>query len=188
MVERLVRNQQVRGSNPLSSIVLVFRLVFLSAALAALLFSCGNPPEPSEILSFPEEFDISRTRDHIIRQWGEPESVDVEEVPDEFDGQASDVRYTLNYDGIEFLVYDPAASDGELLLSTLVYSTDYALDDGLQVGLRRDRVHELMGPPDLVVDETELYTGNLSQPPSLSIEVSYSGDRVDHFAVYPDIP
>ncbi len=184
MVERLVRNQQVRGSNPLSSIV----AILWGAAPALLLFSCGNPPEPSEILSFPEEFDISRTRGHITRQWGEPEIIEVEEAPDQFDGQAADVRYRLTYDGIEFLVYDPAASDRELLLSTVVYSSDFALDDGLQVGLTRERVHELMGPPDLVVGDAELYTGDLAAPPTLSVEVAYSGDRVDHFAVYPDIP
>lgn len=175
---------------------------FLSMAVAGLLigfFVVGCTPEheqpvdidsfePSNVFSYPADFDIEITEDAAVERFGEPDQIEEVEIPGtEVDGRP-DIRRIYHYDGLELIFYDAAREDFHILAATVLKSGDYAIDIGLRVGMGLGVARDVLGEPDFVQDESHVFSYGNSPSARMNIELVVRDDIVTEIAVAPELP
>ncbi|HUX52245.1 MAG TPA: hypothetical protein VMW73_15735 [Spirochaetia bacterium] len=138
--------------------------------------------------SYPHDFLITTTRAELIRKWGKPDSVVSENVASAYNKNTTDERYKLEYKGFFFLLYYSKAKDQELLVATTITSPDYAVSDGLRVGMYKSVMLAKLGQPTFVEKDTFVYAAGLSSTDHMNKELVMSGDTVSRIVIYPEIP
>lgn len=144
--------------------------------------------DDSLIFEYPEDFSAETDEQDIRDRWGEPESVDEVEIEGTESEAGTDRRQTLNYDGLQFIFYNSAQRDFEILAATVLQSDRYAVDLGLQVGMSQEAVEETLGQPDFVQDNAHVFSYGESPTDRLNIELIMEDDRVREIAISPEIP
>lgn len=87
-----------------------------------------------------------------------------------------DTLRTYYYRGLEFTVYDVAGDPKEIMKDITVVDSTYETEEGLRVGLSRDRVRSVLGPPDRIGGDTHVY--RLATPTPNHLHVTFSDNRV----------
>jgi len=183
-------------------------VLFCAFLLPALVVSCGKgvaseksgpslgmyngkPLESIPIIatfSYPHDFLITTSRAELIQKWGEPDSVVSENVASAYNKNTTDIRHRLEYKGFFFLLYYSKAKDQELLVATTITSPDYAVSDGLRVGMYKSVMLAKLGQPTFVEKNTYVYAAGLSSTDHMNKEMVISGDTVSRIVIYPEIP
>ncbi len=83
----------------------------------------------------------------LVRQLGAPRRVETEPVANQYVRDQVDTLRTLVYGGIEALVYDVTNESKTFLVRLSLSAARYASPKGLRVGLTKQRVIDLLGPP-----------------------------------------
>lgn len=90
-------------------------------------------------------------------------------------GQIDTLRIYV-YRGLEVTVYDVANDPTEMMQSLTVVDSTYETEEGLRVGLPRERIRALLGTPDQVEGDTLTY--RLGTPAPNHLQVSFRNDHV----------
>jgi hypothetical protein len=114
----------------------------------------------------------------LVQQLGRPQRVETETVANQYVEDQTDTLRTLVYGGIEAIVYDVANESKSFLVRLSLSTARYTTPNGLRVGLKKERVIELLGPPtrhDTSAGEL-VYQETTPKPTSMLIQLR--DDRV----------
>jgi len=144
----------------------------------------ADRPEPTEETGPPTDAVTETVRtalqtdgdlsyDALLKRLGVPRATETEPVPNQYvEGQVDTLR-TLDYTGLEALVYDVTDDTRSFLVRLTLSSTQYASPEGLRVGLAEEQVIERVGPPTRrdAADGTLVYEESGSTPTSMIVRV-----------------
>lgn len=99
-----------------------------------------------------------------------------------------DTLRTLHFTGLSVVVYQASSTGARFPVVVTVTSPAYRASTGLHVGMRRDRVRALLGPPDASVDDRWIYQIEtpLSAPYELTLRFRANRVRMLSWAAYLD--
>ncbi len=101
----------------------------------------------SRLIQTALKSDGSLSYESLIQRLGAPQRVETAPVSNQYvEGQIDTLR-TLVYAGVEALLYDVQDASKTILVRLSLSSTQYATPEGLRVGLSKERVLDLLGPP-----------------------------------------
>lgn len=83
----------------------------------------------------------------LVQQLGTPQRVETEPVANQYVRTQIDTLRTLIYGGIEALIYDVANESKAFLVRLSLSEARYMTPEGLRVGLTKQRVIDILGPP-----------------------------------------
>jgi hypothetical protein len=155
----------------------VLRALAVSLLMLATLPGAGAAAGPTDIVKVDDFIDapralFGRTRAQIERTLGPPLRAEVSAARNPDDPRKPEALHELGYPGLVMRVLESAG-----VLRVRLTSARYRLPYGLDVGVSRDRVEEVLGEGQLVSDRRLLYLDADGFP--RTVEFYFRENRVD---------
>ena len=100
-------------------------------------------------------FKLGATRKEIIQNIGIPVNVESQTVKNRHQPDVMDTVYRLDFDGLTVNIYDAAGK--EIILYQKVSSSKYPVKYGLNVGVSKEKIREILGSPQEVHHDKVIY-------------------------------
>jgi len=109
----------------------------------------------------------------LLRELGTPQRVETETVPNQYVRGQIDTLRTLVYSGIRATMYDVANESKTFLVRLTLSTARYTTPEGLRVGLSKQRVIDLLGPPTRTSSSEGhlVYQETTSTPTSMLVQL-----------------
>lgn len=107
------------------------------------------------------EFRLGETKNDIINNLGEPLEIIERTVTSRLRFDLNDKLYDLIYEGFEARIYHAIVDEKELVLRILIKHDKYKIKYGLNIGVTKEFVQGVLGPPAIKEDNLyEYYDSN----------------------------
>lgn len=108
----------------------------------------GPPPDAvTQLIQDALRTDGSVSYGDLVRRLGEPADTASEAIANTYDPNVVDTLRTLEWQGVEALVYDVSSEPRTFLIRLSVLSSRYASPEGLRVGDTQKTILNRIGPP-----------------------------------------
>ena len=135
----------------------------------------AGPPSDavSQLIQRALRSDGSLSYDALVQRLGTPRRVQARPISNQYvEGQVDTLR-TLEYTGIEALVYDVTDSQKTFLVRLSISSTQYTTPEGIHIGASEKQVLDTLGAPTRRNDSTGelIYQETESKPTAMVVQV-----------------